>query len=114
MGLAFQLPLLMLFLQATGLVPRRTFRRGWRVAVLVAFVIGMVLTADPTPTSQLLMALPLVGLYFLGVWGGRFVGREKVPFTVLAAWPLALGLAGLVALLVYAKDIVRWSAELWR
>jgi Tat protein translocase TatC len=114
MGIAFELPLVMLFLQATGIVSRRAFLRGWRVAILVAFVLGMVLTADPSPTSQVLMAVPLVGLYFLGVWGGRFVGRERVPFTALSAWPLVLAVATLVVLLVYADAIVRWSASLWR
>ena len=114
MGLAFELPLVMLFLQGTGLVRRETFRRGWRIAVLVSFVLGMVLTADPTPTSQLLMAVPLVGLYFLGVWGGRFVGRERQRLTPLRAWPLLLAIAAFAALFVFADDLVRWSGAVWR
>jgi sec-independent protein translocase protein TatC len=114
MGIAFELPLVMLFLQGAGLVRRETFRRGWRIAVLVAFVLGMVLTADPTPTSQLLMALPLVGLYFLGVWGGKFVGREKIALTPLRAWPLVLAVGAFVALFVFADHLVRWSGTLWR
>jgi sec-independent protein translocase protein TatC len=114
MGIAFELPLVMLFLQGTGIVERKTFRRGWRVAVLVAFVLGMVLTADPSPTSQVLMALPLVALYFLGVWGGKFVGRDRVPFRVVDAWPLVLAVGGFVALLVFADRIVAWSGSLFR
>lgn len=105
LGLAYQLPVVMVALQAMGLVGRDTLKHGWRVAVLLAFVIGMVLTPDPSPVSQCLMALPLVGLYFLGVWGGRFVGEGRLRFTVLRAWPLLLAVAGMVALFVFRHDL---------
>jgi sec-independent protein translocase protein TatC len=114
LGLSFELPLVMLFLQAMGLVQRRTFVKGWRLAVVVAFVVAMVATPDPSPVSQILMALPLVGLYFLGVWGGRFVGEGKVAFTPLRAWPLALAFAVIVGLLFFAGEIADWGASLWR
>jgi sec-independent protein translocase protein TatC len=114
MGIAFELPLVMLFLQGTGIVSRQAFRKGWRIAVLVAFVLGMVLTADPSPTSQVLMALPLVALYFLGVWGGKFVGEGRVPFRAVDAWPLVLAVAGFAALLVFSDEIVAWSGTLFR
>jgi sec-independent protein translocase protein TatC len=109
MGIAFQLPLVMLFLQGTGLVQRGTFKRYWRHAVVGAFVVGMVLTADPSPVTQTLMALPLCGLYVLGIWGGRFVGSEKEQFRWWKAWPILLGLLLVTALLVWAKEI----ASIW-
>lgn len=113
MGIAFELPLLMLFLQATGIVERATFARSWRLAVLSAFVVSMVVTPDPTPVSQCLMAFPLVGLYVLGVWGGRFVGASKEPFTLWKAWPLLLGAAAMGALLWYRHDISHWATRLF-
>lgn len=109
MGLAFQLPLVMLFLQGTGIVQRATFRRYWRHAVVGAFIVGMVLTADPSPVTQTLMALPLCGLYVLGIWGGRFVGTDKEEFRWWKAWPIIVGLLGVLALLIWAKQI----ASLW-
>ncbi len=108
MGLAFQLPLVMLFLQGAGVVQRSTFKKYWRHAVVGAFVLGMVLTADPSPVTQTLMAIPLCGLYVLGIWGGRFVGAEKERFRWWKAWPLVLGLALFVALLIYNKQLVAW------
>jgi hypothetical protein len=51
------------------------------------------------------MAGPLVGLYFLGVWAGRFVGEHRERFTVLRAWPLLVAFAALVALFVYRHDL---------
>lgn len=105
MGIAFQMPLLILFLEATGIVEREAFARNWRIAVLSAFVVAMVVTPDPTPISQILMALPLVGLYFLGVWGGRFVGEARERFVWWKAWPLALAVAFFVALFAFRRDI---------
>jgi sec-independent protein translocase protein TatC len=114
MGLCFELPLVILFLEATGLVSRDAFRKWWRLAVVLAFVVGMIVTPDPSPVSQTALALPLVGLYFLGIWGGRFVGEGRERFRWWKAWPLALGAAVFVALLVFAGPINDWWADLVR
>jgi sec-independent protein translocase protein TatC len=111
MGIAFQMPLVILFLEATGIVDRATFAKNWRIAVLSAFVVAMIVTPDPTPVSQVLMALPLVGLYFLGVWGGRFVGEERERFVWWKAWPLLLAVGALVALFVLRRDLAAWAAR---
>lgn len=108
MGLSFQLPLVMMFLQGAGIVQRATFKKYWRHAVVGAFVVGMILTADPSPVTQTLMAIPLCGLYVLGIWGGRFVGSEKERFRWWKAWPVYLGLAAFIALLVFNKQLVAW------
>ncbi len=105
LGIAYQLPIVMVFLQAMGIVERETLRKGWRVAVLTAFVLAMVLTPDPSPVSQTIMAGPLVGLYFLGVWAGRFVGEHRERFSALRAWPLLVAVLALVALFVYRRDL---------
>jgi sec-independent protein translocase protein TatC len=110
MGIAFQLPLVMLFLQGAGLVQRATFKRYWRHAVVGSFIVGMVLTADPSPVTQTLMALPLCGLYVLGIWGGKFVGAEKERFRWWKAWPIFVGLLLVAAMLVWAKEI----ASIWK
>ncbi|MFO0175382.1 MAG: twin-arginine translocase subunit TatC, partial [Planctomycetota bacterium] len=73
MGLVFQLPLVMLALQKIGLVAHRTFVRNWRMIILVIFVIAAVVT-PPDPASMVLMAIPMVLLYGLGLvltWFGR-------------------------------------------
>ncbi|MHC5011786.1 MAG: twin-arginine translocase subunit TatC [Planctomycetota bacterium] len=112
MAVLFELPLVMLFLQATGIVERKTFVKGWRFAVLLAFVVGMFLT-DPSPVTQILMAIPVVGLYFLGIWGGRFVGEDREQFRWYRSWPIVLGLAAIVLLIVYADQINAWSAKIF-
>ncbi len=65
-GIAFQLPLAMLFLQRIGVFTVRAYLSYWRVAVLVIFVIAAILT-PPDPYSMTLLAAPLTLLYFAGI-----------------------------------------------
>lgn len=73
-GLAFQTPLVMHVLARVGLVRAATFLKGWRIAVVAILVFSAFVT-DPTIISQILVAAPLIALYFLGVaaarWGER-------------------------------------------
>ena len=112
MGLVFQLPIVMLFLQATGMVSRASFKKGWRVAVLCSVIAGMFLT-DPSPITQLMMAIPVVGLYFVGIWGGRFVGESKETFRWWKAWPLVIGFALYAAMLIYADELNDFASKLF-
>ena len=78
-GIAFQLPLVMLFINRIGIISVGTYLEKWRIAILAVFVISMVLTpADPI--SMLLMALPLSVLYFLGIGLCKWLPRNRNPF----------------------------------
>lgn len=65
-GLVFEFPLLIAFLAKAGVVTEKTLLRFWKVAVLVMFVVAGILT-PPEPVSQVLMAGPMVVLYFISV-----------------------------------------------
>lgn len=79
-GIAFQLPLVMLFLQRIGIFTIQSYLDKWRIAVLIIFILSMLLTpADPV--SMLLMALPLTGLYFLGIMMCKWMPRNRSPFS---------------------------------
>lgn len=78
-GVAFQLPLVMLFLHRVGIFTVQAYLEKWRIAILVIFVVSMMLTpADPY--SMLLMAGPLTALYFLGILLCRWMPRGQSPF----------------------------------
>jgi sec-independent protein translocase protein TatC len=78
-GVAFQLPLVMLFLHRIGIVSLEAYLSKWRMAIMIIFVASMLLTpADPV--SMLLMAIPMTGLYFLGIGLCRWMPRNKTPF----------------------------------
>ena len=67
-GLVFQIPLLLFVLGWLGIISSDSLRRWRRFAIVLAFFLGMVLT-PPDPMSQLLMAIPLVLLYEVSIWG---------------------------------------------
>jgi sec-independent protein translocase protein TatC len=79
-GVAFQLPLVMLFLHRIGIFTIEAYVSKWRIAVLGIFVASMILTPTADPITMLLMAGPLTGLYFLGIALCRWMPRNKSPF----------------------------------
>ena len=78
-GIAFQLPLVMLFMNRIGLFEVEDYLAKWRVAVMIIFVLAMFLTpADPI--SMMLLAVPLSLLYFLGIGMCKWMPRSENPF----------------------------------
>lgn len=69
-GVVFELPLVISMLSRVGLVTDYSLVRFRKYAVILAFVLGAFLTpADPV--SQVMMALPLVLFYEIGVYLAR-------------------------------------------
>ena len=78
-GIAFQLPLVMLFINRIDLVSVDAYLSKWRVAVVAIFGISMLLTpADPI--SMIMLAVPLTGLYFLGIGLCYWLNKPRNPF----------------------------------
>jgi sec-independent protein translocase protein TatC len=76
-GVGFQLPLVMLFLNRIGLIKVEAYVSGWRVAVLVIFVLAPILNPSPDPYSMLMMAVPMTALYFGGILLCKYASRRK-------------------------------------
>ncbi|MEM7455731.1 MAG: twin-arginine translocase subunit TatC [Planctomycetota bacterium] len=83
-GIAFQLPLVMLFLNRIGVFSVSNYLSKWRIAIMVIFVTSMLLTPSD-PISMILLALPLTALYFLGVAMCQWLPRQQNPFGEEAA-----------------------------
>jgi sec-independent protein translocase protein TatC len=78
-GVAFQLPLVMLFMNRINLFSVEDYLDKWRIAVMCIFVLSMILTpADPI--SMLLLAIPLTLLYFLGVGMCQWMPKNDNPY----------------------------------
>lgn len=75
-GIAFQLPLVMLFLQRIGLFETQAYIESWKVAILVIFVLSMLLTPADV-TSMVALAIPLIILYVLGILMCMFIPRGR-------------------------------------
>ncbi|MBW2231509.1 MAG: twin-arginine translocase subunit TatC [Deltaproteobacteria bacterium] len=65
-GVAFELPVFVFFLSITGIMSARRMLSGTPYAVLAMFVVAAILT-PPDFVSQVLLAIPMLILYLLGV-----------------------------------------------
>jgi sec-independent protein translocase protein TatC len=76
-GAVFELPLLIFFLAMVGLVTHRGLWKFNRWFIVLAFIIGAILTPSPDVISQIMMAVPMIALYNLSILGAYFVVRKK-------------------------------------
>jgi sec-independent protein translocase protein TatC len=75
-GLCFQLPVILTLLGMAGLVNSKMLMAGWRYAVVVVVVVAAIIT-PPDPISQILLSVPIVGLYFVSVGCVWLVERRR-------------------------------------
>jgi sec-independent protein translocase protein TatC len=77
LGLVFQLPVVIFVLARIGLVSPGFLLRKFKYAVLAAFVISAVITPSADVVTQSALALPILGLYLLGVAVAWLFGRPR-------------------------------------
>jgi sec-independent protein translocase protein TatC len=77
LGLVFQLPVVIFVLSRIGLVTPAFLMRNFKYAVLIAFVVAAIVTPTPDIVTQSLLALPMIGLYLLGVFVAWAFGRPR-------------------------------------
>ena len=65
-GLCFQLPVILTLLGMAGMVNSKMLMSGWRYAVVAVVGVAAIVT-PPDPISQILLSIPIVGLYFVSV-----------------------------------------------
>ncbi|MFB6235905.1 MAG: twin-arginine translocase subunit TatC [Halopenitus sp.] len=107
-GLAGQMPLLITGLSYAEIVPYETFRDKWRHAVVAIFVFGAMFS-PPDPFTQIMWAVPLVGLYGFSLYLSKIVvtaKRSSDQIDVLASireyWNVVAGALLLGGATVYA------------
>ncbi|KAI7738891.1 hypothetical protein M8C21_002054 [Ambrosia artemisiifolia] len=74
-GLSFQVPVIQLLLGQVGLVSGDQMLSIWRYVVVGAVIAAAIVTPSTDPLTQLLLAGPLLGLYFGGAWTVKLMGR---------------------------------------
>ena len=77
MGLAFETPLIMYMLAQLGIVSARQLSRFRRPWIVIAFVLGAIITPTFDPVNQALVAGPLLVLYELGILLAKIAGRRR-------------------------------------
>ncbi len=75
-GFVFLLPVIVWLLSKLGIINYTVLEKNRKYAVLVIFIVAALLT-PPDAFSQIMMAIPLLGLYELSIWVSKFAGRKK-------------------------------------
>jgi sec-independent protein translocase protein TatC len=75
-GIVFELPLIMWIVSAAGIVDPQVYSKLRRYWIVVAFIVAAVLT-PPDPFTQILMAVPLLFFFEIGVIGARLLYRRR-------------------------------------
>jgi len=65
-GVIFEIPLVMFFLSKIGVISPQWVARKWKYAVVLAFILGAIITPTFDPVNQSLVAGPIILLYGLG------------------------------------------------
>ena len=101
-GIVFELPVLLFFLTLLRIVSPRFLIRNTRYAVLAIVIVAAVVTPTPDVFNLMLFAVPMVLLYFVGVFASYLLvlHREKQRF------PWVKMLYGLLVVLVVIAGVL--------
>jgi sec-independent protein translocase protein TatC len=75
-GVVFETPILIFFLARLGIVTPAFLLQKSKWAIVLSFIIAAVLTPSPDMVNQTFLALPMIGLYFLGVGVAYLFGKR--------------------------------------
>ncbi len=106
-GLVFELPVIIFFLTLLRLASPRFLLRHSRYAILGIAVLAAAVTPTPDAFNMMIFAVPMVALYFLGVFASYLLvmkrENKKLPWKVVALTLLSLlvVVAGFIAVMIY-------------
>jgi sec-independent protein translocase protein TatC len=75
-GLVFELPVVSVLLTGLGIVRAEWLVKGRKIMIVVIFVLAAIIT-PPDIVSQIMVAVPMLGLYELSIVLSRAVGKMK-------------------------------------
>lgn len=75
-GAMFEFPLGVYFLTKAGVITHKTLLRHWKLMTLIFFIAGALLT-PPEPVTQVLMAAPMIGLFWASVGVAFVVSKDE-------------------------------------
>jgi sec-independent protein translocase protein TatC len=77
-GLIFEFPVVLVLLARIGVIDAKTLARQRKYAILLIFIFAAILT-PPDIISQVILALPMIGLYELSILLSRIFGKKSPP-----------------------------------
>ena len=76
-GICFEIPLVMFFLTKIGVLKPEWLSKYRRLAYILAFVLGAIITPTFDPLNQSLVAVPVILLYEFGFLLSKLAQRQK-------------------------------------
>jgi sec-independent protein translocase protein TatC len=78
MAVVFQMPTLVFFLAKMKLITARFLAKQFKYAILVIFILSAVITPTGDPMTQTVFALPMIGLYLVGIAIAWLVAPKRI------------------------------------
>ena len=75
-GIIFNLPLALLVLAKMGIISSNFLAKQRRMMILVAFIVGGIITPTPDIFTQTMMAIPIILLYEASIWAVKILLRK--------------------------------------
>jgi len=76
-GVLFDFPVMLVGLVQLGILRTAQIARARRAVIVVIFIVAAVLTPSPDPISQLMLALPLLGLFEISLAVARVIEKKR-------------------------------------
>lgn len=76
-GVLFQLPLMLLLVNAVSPLSPRQLMRYQRYVIVLSFVLAAIITPTPDPLNQAIMAVPVILLYQISVLGIWVINKHR-------------------------------------
>ena len=107
-GLVFEMPILIFFLTLLRIVTPKFLLENSRYAILIITIIAAIVTPTPDVFNLMLFAVPMVLLYFVGVFASYILWlrreNEKFPWRAFLIWlGITLAICGSAVYLLVSK-----------
>lgn len=78
-GVMFEVPIVMMAPAKFGIVTAQRYLKWWRYAIVLGFVGAAAVIPNINPLQQCMVAVPIIGLYFVGVGLAKLVQPKPKP-----------------------------------
>ena len=75
-GLVFELPVVSVLLTGLGLIQASWLKKGRKIMIVIIFLMAAIIT-PPDVVSQVMVAIPMIGLYELSIGLSSLVGKRR-------------------------------------
>ena len=74
-GVTFEFPVVLVAIQAAGMVKPQSLMKGWRYALIGITIVSALVTPSGDPLSMMALALPLTAFYFMSIGVGKLLRK---------------------------------------